>query len=150
MKKRPAARLLVIDPQNRILLFNFKFDKGPLKGQNYWATAGGGIEPGESCEEAARRELLEETGSTESISEKIYFRRATFQIPSGEFVEAEEHYFLVTVSHSKIDYSNHTEMEKQVMREHHWWTREELEATSLTVFPENILEILEPYLAQNA
>lgn len=148
MKKRPAARLLVIDPQDRILLFNFKFDKGALKGQDYWATVGGGVEPGESIEEAARRELLEETGITEPIREKIHFRRAILQIPSGEMVEAEEHYFLVTVSHSKIDYSNHTEFETQVMREHHWWTREELEATSLTVFPENILEILGPYLSE--
>ncbi|EEA94997.1 NUDIX hydrolase [Pseudovibrio sp. JE062] len=148
MKKRPAARLLVVDPQNRILLFNFKFDKGPLKGQDYWATVGGGIEPGESFEEAARRELLEETGITEPVTEKIHIGRAIFQTPSGETVDAEEHFFLVTVPHSKIDYSNHTELETQVMRSHRWWTREELETTSLTVFPENILEILEPYLPE--
>ncbi|KZK89363.1 Nucleoside triphosphatase NudI [Pseudovibrio sp. W64] len=146
MKKRPASRLLVVDPQDRILLFNFKFDKGPLKGQDYWATVGGGIEPGESFEEAARRELLEETGITEPVGEVIHVGRAVFQTPSGEMVDAEEHFFFVTVSDSKIDYSNHTEIETQVMREHCWWTRKELETTSLTVFPENILEILEPYL----
>ncbi|KZL20467.1 Dihydroneopterin triphosphate pyrophosphatase [Pseudovibrio axinellae] len=146
MKKRPASRLLVLDPDKRILLFNFTFDTGPLAGCDYWATVGGGLEDGETHEEAARRELLEETGISAPIGEKIHIRTVRFQLPSGEMVEAEEHYFLVASPHSDIDYSRHTELETQVMTRHRWWTREELRLTQKTVFPENILEILEPYL----
>ncbi len=41
MRKRPSARLLVLDPQERVLLFRFRFDTGPLAGTAYWATPGG-------------------------------------------------------------------------------------------------------------
>ncbi|SDR23539.1 NUDIX domain-containing protein [Pseudovibrio sp. Tun.PSC04-5.I4] len=146
MKKRPAARLLVLDPKNRVLLFNFKFDTGPLAGRDYWASVGGGLETGETYEEAARRELLEETGIADPIGQRILTRTVTFQMPSGEMVEAEEHYFLVSISHSNIDYSRHTELETQVMRNYRWWTLAELRSTTQTVYPENILEVLEPYL----
>jgi hypothetical protein len=36
MRRRPSAGLLVIDQNNRALLFRFVFKRGPLAGQNYW------------------------------------------------------------------------------------------------------------------
>ena len=41
MRTRPSSRLLVLDPQNRLLLFKFEHRKGPLAGQSFWATPGG-------------------------------------------------------------------------------------------------------------
>ncbi len=55
---RPAARLLLLTPQGSILLFRSRARSGgPL-----WFPPGGGLEPGESYEQAALRELAEETG----------------------------------------------------------------------------------------
>jgi 8-oxo-dGTP pyrophosphatase MutT (NUDIX family) len=62
MRERPSSRLLVIDPSKRVLLFRFEHKKGALAGQNFWATPGGALDPGESYEQDACRELLEETG----------------------------------------------------------------------------------------
>ena len=59
LRIRPAARAIVLDPDDRILLVRFQFPHG-----TFWATPGGGIEPGETPEEAVRRELAEEAGLT--------------------------------------------------------------------------------------
>ena len=59
MRERPSSRLLVIDPEGRLLLFRFAFKTGALAGSVFWATPGGGLDPGETYEDAARRELLD-------------------------------------------------------------------------------------------
>ena len=64
LPERPTARWLILDPQGRVLLFRFVFAEGPLSGTVFWATPGGGCEPGESFEDAARREAVEEAGLT--------------------------------------------------------------------------------------
>ena len=62
MRRRRSARLLIIEPAGRVLLVRFVFKKGALAGEDYWATPGGGVEEGETFEQAAIRELREETG----------------------------------------------------------------------------------------
>jgi 8-oxo-dGTP pyrophosphatase MutT (NUDIX family) len=61
---RRAARVIILDEDDRILLFRFVFPHpavpGPAKAA--WAAPGGGIEPGEDRLTALRRELREETG----------------------------------------------------------------------------------------
>ncbi len=51
----PAVSVVVPDGQERILLIRRTDNK-------YWSIPGGGMEPGESIREAARREVKEETG----------------------------------------------------------------------------------------
>jgi 8-oxo-dGTP diphosphatase len=143
MRRRPAAKLIVLDPQARVLLFRFYFDGGTLVGENCWAAPGGGVDPGESFEEAARRELLEETGIAAAISgPPILERKFVLQMPDGERVAAEERYFLLQVENSDIDTSRWNDLERQVIAEHRWWSLEDLSATHETVFPENLVKIL--------
>ncbi|NWN18266.1 NUDIX domain-containing protein, partial [Escherichia coli] len=59
---RPTSRWLIVDVQGRVLLFRFDYADGPLAGTGFWATPGGGCDPGETYADAARRELFEETG----------------------------------------------------------------------------------------
>jgi hypothetical protein len=56
---RPVARVLLLGPGERLLLLLAQDVPG---GHQWWVTPGGGLDEGESFEQAARRELLEETG----------------------------------------------------------------------------------------
>lgn len=52
--ERPTARLVVLDSADRILLFRATNEEEPSP---FWFTPGGGVEDGETYEEAAHREL---------------------------------------------------------------------------------------------
>ncbi|MFI1769823.1 NUDIX domain-containing protein [Streptomyces sp. NPDC020800] len=54
---RQAVRVVCYDRSGRVLLLRWN-----LTGLPYWEPPGGGVEPGESPLDAARRELAEETG----------------------------------------------------------------------------------------
>jgi len=54
---RLSARLLVVDPADRVLLVPVQDDEAA-----WWDLPGGGVEAGESTAQAAVRETLEETG----------------------------------------------------------------------------------------
>ncbi|MEV4137606.1 NUDIX domain-containing protein [Dactylosporangium sp. NPDC049742] len=58
-KHRPAARVICLDAADRVLLLRWR---DPSDGRWLWEPPGGGIDPGETPLEAARRELAEETG----------------------------------------------------------------------------------------
>jgi 8-oxo-dGTP pyrophosphatase MutT (NUDIX family) len=57
-----VALVLLVDPSGAVLLQHR--DKDAAASPNQWSLPGGRVEPGETPERAARRELLEETGLT--------------------------------------------------------------------------------------
>jgi 8-oxo-dGTP diphosphatase len=143
MRRRCSSRLLVMDPNNRILLFRFLHKCGPLAAQDYWATPGGGLEPGDTFEEAARRELFEETGIVaDAVSPQVAEREFVLQLPDGEYVIAVERFFLIRVADQAISRDRWTPLEKEVMADHRWWSSEELTSASEMVFPEKLASIL--------
>ncbi len=143
IRRRPSSRLLVIDPDNRVLLFRFVFNRGPLAGLNYWATPGGALEAGESFADAARRELFEETGILrDSVGQEVAELEFVLPLHDGEYVMAEEHFFLVRVADQSLSRDHWTPLEIEVMTDHRWWSVEDLRSTSEKVFPETLVAIL--------
>jgi 8-oxo-dGTP diphosphatase len=142
VRKRPSARLLVLDGQGRVLLFRFSHSDGALAGKTYWATPGGGLDEGESFADAARRELLEETGIDQIPGPEIAIRNVQFMLPDGDIADADERYFLVRTD-SAIDIANNPDpVERAFIAEMRWWSVAELGGSAETIYPENIAEMI--------
>ncbi len=137
MKKRPSARLIVLNTDGRVLLFRYAFPD-----HAFWATPGGALDDGETFEQAAQRELLEETGFTQPVGADVHQRRVEFVGPDGEWVDAEEHYFLVRPATTELDTSRWEEEEAGIIQDHAWLSAEQIEALTEPVFPETFAELV--------
>jgi 8-oxo-dGTP pyrophosphatase MutT (NUDIX family) len=143
MRQRLSSRLLILDGECRLLLFRFEHKRGPLAGQAYWATPGGGVDPGESFEGAACREMIEETGlHIDDPGPQVARREASFRLPSGEMVTADERFFLIRIRDLEVSAENWTALEHEVMSAHRWWSHTDLKSTTDQIWPEDLAEML--------
>lgn len=136
MNKHPStgASVLVFE-NNKVLLI--KRGKEPYKG--YWSLPGGGHEYGETLEECAARELLEETGLS---AKRLEFCKVRDRMTKNENGEIIFHYVLAT--YQAFETSGEAEAKDDAM-DIGWFSLEEL--SSLQTTPETpnfIAEILEP------
>jgi 8-oxo-dGTP pyrophosphatase MutT (NUDIX family) len=142
---RPTSRILVLDERNRLLLLRIEDARLPVL--KFWITPGGGVEPGESFEDGAHRELWEETGiRVPELGPPVWTRRrlVTFD---GETLDFHEQFYLVRVRATAISTANVTDEEKIVLTDHRWWTHEELLTTSDILAPRKLAELIRPLLA---
>jgi 8-oxo-dGTP diphosphatase len=143
LPERPSSRLLILDQHKRLLLFKFAHRSGPLAGQTFWAAPGGGLDPGESYEAAACREILEETGlRIDDPGPQIAQRSAVFRVPDGQTVSADERFFLIRVGELKISTQLWSDLERATMADHRWWSRADLASANEPVYPDNLIAIL--------
>lgn len=150
MRIRNSARLVLIDAEDRIFLFehNSPVPMNPAEPHilRYWVTPGGGVEAGESWEEAARRELWEETGIGDvPIGPWLWSREGRVQY-AGD-VLSRERYYLVRCPVREITNAHQLENERRVYQRSHWWPLDELRATPDIVYPLGFADLLAPILA---
>ena len=143
LRIRPAARLIVLDPAGRALMFRYD-----VPGRDpFWVTAGGEVDPGESFEDAARRELREETGIIADPGLQVARMTPEFVTVQGEPVQADERFFLIRVAEARVDTAGHTETEQALMTQHRWFTLEELEGWPEAVYPANLAAMIRSLIA---
>lgn len=124
---RPAARVLLIDPDDRLLLLRFLVSE---TGYSWWAAPGGGIDRGETPEQAARREVFEETGLRDfQLGPCVWVREHLFSW-RGERWRQQERIFMARVAPFELSQAGFLEHEVEMMREHRWWSAPEIQASA--------------------
>ena len=135
--------MLLIDPDDRLLLLRTSLrPQRPL-----WITPGGGIEAGETPEEAAIRELREETGIEAPLGPCVWTRRHLFELQDLT-LDLRERYFVVRLdaAHATTD-AGLLEEERDFIHEYRWWTVEEIAASQDWFAPRRLAALLPPILA---
>ncbi len=147
-RTRPGARVLLLDEADRVLLFLTRDRLG--RWPSFWMTPGGGLEPGESFEEGARRELIEETGISDVELGLCVWQRDCVSWYSGSPVHIVEEYFVGRTATSDIDRSGHTEYELRDLTEARWWAIGDILASAEDFQPRGLGGLLRELLVGDA
>ncbi|MBT1182987.1 NUDIX domain-containing protein [Streptomyces sp. CJ_13] len=143
---RKVSRVILLDPEDRILLLH-GFEPGDPS-DDWWFTPGGGLEGAETREEAALRELAEETGIKDvELGPVLWHRYCSFPF-DGRRWEQDEWYFLARTRTVRAEtvMGGLTELERRSVSGARWWTSEELLAAHETVYPTKLAGLLRTLL----
>jgi 8-oxo-dGTP pyrophosphatase MutT (NUDIX family) len=135
-RERSNARVLLLNPENQILLL-----KAPHRG--VWLTVGGGIEAGESLEEAARREVAEETGFTAiELGPLVWRHKITVTGYTGELYRLTESFIVAHCGGGTPSRDGWDDVERRLITDMRWWSMDELRVTRDPIQPERLPELL--------
>ena len=143
--ERAAARIVLLDPEDRILLQQIRADEDHAR--TTWITPGGALTPGETHRQAALRELREEVGQAMVVlGPCVWVREHEFDF-RGTRYRQRERFFLARTDSPAIDASGLEPIEIEIVLGHRWWKLDEIEAARETVFaPRLIAQFLAPLI----
>jgi 8-oxo-dGTP pyrophosphatase MutT (NUDIX family) len=132
--------VLLFDREGRMLLF---LTKAPdTSGASRWLTPGGGVDPGEDHEDAAYRELFEETGLTGvDLGSPVWAHDFDVMWDDADHDTGHAEFYTGVVDRFEPSEANWTDDEKVDVLASRWWSLEELAATSEPFEPAELVEI---------
>jgi len=133
MIERPSARLILLDPQDRLFLFKVHqpsvYDPADPFREPFWILIGGLVDPGEDFEQSAIREAREETGIVVKDVRWVWSRERIMQWRDRQVLHRER-FFLGRSATTAVDTSGLDERERSWTLDHRWWSADEIAASS--------------------
>lgn len=143
---RRAARVVVVDGDGYVLMIK-GFD--PHRPEDpYWYTVGGGVEPGESDQQAAIREVWEETGATitdDDLVGPVHADRGTFSF-EGRTIHQEQVFYGWVTDRFVADPSALEELELRSTIRIDWIDPATTKAAGEAVYPAALEQLVEDVL----
>ncbi len=144
--ERHTARALLFDPADRLLLIEYEAARDlPNRepgDRRFWYTPGGGLDPGETHEQACRRELFEEVGLRDAAIGPLV---ALWNAPLTLFkihTFTCARFFLVRAPDDAIDTADLQITENDPVTDVRWLTLAELEAAQTRIVPFGIVPLV--------
>jgi 8-oxo-dGTP pyrophosphatase MutT (NUDIX family) len=148
VSRRTSARIVLLDEDGAVLLLCGS-DPASEDGSapRWWFTVGGAVQRGETLEEAAARELAEETGLRVEPTEMIgpVWRRDAVIDFNGSVIRSEEMFFVQRTRRFEPSTAGRTALERSYIHGHRWCDAaaiDELVAKGETVYPLQLGELL--------
>lgn len=143
LRIRTAVRALVFDDEDRILLVRFE-----PPGRTVWIALGGGVDEGETDEEAIRREVLEEAGLEGfELGPLVWTRTHIAPLDGGRWDGQSERYYLVRTSAFEPSPGLGWEgLRLEGATDVRWWTLTELGAGGAEFAPRRLPELVHDLL----
>lgn len=115
---RLVVKLLLLDQTDRLLLIHAR---DPRNGTCCWYPVGGGVEQGESIQDAAAREAHEETGLRRLPLGQHIWRRDHIYRFNGRIIPVHEEWLLHRIEHFQPAPSQLTDDESETIVGFDWW-----------------------------
>jgi 8-oxo-dGTP pyrophosphatase MutT (NUDIX family) len=141
--ERIAGRALLMTPGRKTLLVLGQDPSNTRRGQFYW-TPGGGLDPGESLEEATRRELCEEVGHVAGDLGAVVLERVSEFDFGGRRLRQTESFFLLEIAEPFAAAPKAlSALEDDAIIDFHWLTPDEMRSTALSVYPSCLADLID-------
>ena len=142
---RITARVILCKPSGEVFLLLTHFD--PEVGlPPRWITPGGGVDAGETVEDAAIRELAEETGiklRPDQLGDLIWCAEGRWDWADGKNHHTfADHFYIYEIDEFELDTSGWTADEHRDVLEYRWWNIDELKRSGEFVSPPGLVEFL--------
>lgn len=137
---RPAVRVLLINNNKLLLMCVEDFDihaPGAKKNKRFWCTIGGGIEGSESVQDAALREIYEETGIAPEAVElgPVVWKSEIDLMLKGILTRLAEQFIVAKTQQKDVALHKLTSDEQEVVKKLEWFSLEQIKNSQEIIFP---------------